>query len=223
MRSSKNINLIGFAGKMRTGKTHLSRLLKVKYGYKPYSFAFPLKNLCVFLMRDNGLTSIEQLNEWKNNNVEFSVKPDEKWYNCLLEELLCQVNDSEQLYYDIINAPEITNIRQLLQFVGTDIIRKYNVDWHVNIANMIIGNHVTGLNEKWTIDDVRFPNEVELIKKLGGDVYYISRPNTDLSSHSSENSITEEMFDEEHIIHNDRGLDELDDEALKTISLNYLL
>jgi hypothetical protein len=58
----------------------------------------------------------------------------------------------------------------MLQFIGTDYIRKYNKDWHVNKIREMIDE-----NTNYVIDDVRFPNEKKLIEDLGGDCWFVTR------------------------------------------------
>lgn len=52
-----------------------------------------------------------------------------------------------------------------MQFIGTDIIRKFYSDWHID---QLI-NEITLSDEEFIIiDDVRFPNEVEALQKSEG-------------------------------------------------------
>lgn len=79
------------------------------------------------------------------------------------------------------------NGRHLLQFVGTDVVRKQNPDYWVDfIADML-----TFFGDKWDyvlIPDTRFPNEIEKLRKDGFSVehVHVSRPNFD-------NHLTEEQ------------------------------
>ena len=73
----------------------------------------------------------------------------------------------------------------MLQFIGTDLIRKYNTDWHVNRIREMIDT-----NKDYVIDDVRFPNEKALVEELGGDCWFVVRTTLDnISNHESETSI----------------------------------
>ena len=74
----------------------------------------------------------------------------------------------------------------MLQFIGTDLIRKYNTDWHVNRIRAMID-----VNKNYVIDDVRYQNEKALIEELGGDCWFIIRTTLEnISNHESETSIT---------------------------------
>lgn len=60
-------------------------------------------------------------------------------------------------------------------------------------------------------DDMRFPNEVEAIKRLGGKIWRIERPNTqfdpEVLRHASEGGLASLTFD--RVINNDKGVKEL--------------
>ena len=97
---------------------------------------------------------------------------------------------------------KLNTVRQLLQFIGTDIIRKYNPNWHVNKIKTMIDK-----DKNYVFDDVRFPNELKLIKELGGDCWFIIRPIIyNVSNHISEISLTWKDFDDKVII-NDGNLE----------------
>ena len=53
--------IIGFAGRMRSGKTELAKICE-DAGFEKLYFALPLKQLCADLMD----ISIDELNKWKN-------------------------------------------------------------------------------------------------------------------------------------------------------------
>jgi hypothetical protein len=80
----------------------------------------------------------------------------------------------------------IKDVRHMLQFIGTDLIRKYNTNWHVDRIREMIDK-----DKNYVLDDVRFPNEKALIEELGGDCWFITRTTLDnISNHESETSIT---------------------------------
>lgn len=56
--------------------------------------------------------------------------------------------------------------REGAQYIGTDFVRKYDPDWWVNL----LGSRVDALTSpyQWIIiDDMRFPNEFDLLKRKG--------------------------------------------------------
>ena len=79
--------------------------------------------------------------------------------------------------------------RHILQYVGTDIIRKQAPDFWVDFISSVL----TYFNENWDyvlIPDTRFPNEIDKLLSNGFDVTHIRvvRPNF-------ESSLTENIID----------------------------
>jgi hypothetical protein len=150
----------------------------MEHGYQKLYFALPLKQLCADLMGN----SIDELNTLKNNNtnIEFNLHID----RCM--KLATDSGIPFNFIWEICEGKTIHTVRELLQFVGTDIIRKYNTDWHVNKIREMINPDLN-----YVIDDVRFPNEKKMIEELGGDCWFITRTTLDnISNHPSETSIT---------------------------------
>ena len=169
--------IIGFCGRMRSGKSELAKICE-KYGYEKLYFALPLKQLCADLLD----ISIEGLNEAKNNGTDIGLYLGDDMCTILSEETEIPLEQVRETCY----GKTINNVRQMLQFIGTDLIRKYNTDWHVNRIRAMIDK-----NKNYVIDDVRFPNEKALIEELNGDCWFVSRTTLDnISNHESETSIT---------------------------------
>ena len=105
-------------------------------------------------------------------------------------------------------AKKNPEVRRLLQVLGTDFGRKMIGDdvWiKMSLSDLRQGNRVV-------ISDVRFPNEADAIKKLGGTVWRINRRNnTAVNHHASEHAMDNYMFS--HVIYNDGTLDDLSDEV----------
>ena len=169
--------IIGFAGRMRSGKTELAKVC-MERGFRKLYFALPLKQLCADLLD----ISVDELNRLKNERIEISQE---------MNDDLCRIisDETDIPFEEIKNLSDgkvIKDVRELLQFVGTDIIRKYNTDWHVNKIREMINPEFD-----YVIDDVRFPNEKKLIEELGGDCWFVTRTTLDnISNHVSETSIT---------------------------------
>jgi hypothetical protein len=105
-------------------------------------------------------------------------------------------------------AKKNPEVRRLLQVLGTDFGRKMLGDdvW-INIALSGIKSE-----DRIVVSDVRYPNEAEAIKKLGGTVWRINRHNhTAVNGHTSERAMDNYMFN--YVIYNDGTLDELSDEV----------
>jgi hypothetical protein len=92
--------------------------------------------------------------------------------------------------------------RRLLQDIGMEKRLEDPLYWikraseKVNCVNVVF-------------TDVRFPNEVDFIRGIGGELVWISRPGVGpVNEHISESAIHSEVFDS--YIHNDWGLEDLE-------------
>jgi hypothetical protein len=185
--------LIGFAGRKRCGKTTLAKMLQQEENAVIITIADYLKYLCCDLMN----ISYEELIEKKDNGFTFDVVPDERWFKIIDKRTNIGIENIRKELED----KHITNIRQMLQVIGTDVIRKYNENWHVQ--KMIDEIESYSEDKLIVVDDVRFPNEREAILSRSGEVFFIVRPNIlEVSNHVSETSLKWQDFDEKHIIIN---------------------
>lgn len=193
-------NIIAFAGRKRSGKTMLSKFLRDEYGAVIITIADYLKYLCCDILN----ISYELLIEWKDNGKVLNVQPDERWFYLISSRASIDYNKVKEELSD----RTIKDIRDMLQVVGTDVIRKYNENWHVN--QMVESIKSYGEDKLITIDDVRFPNERKAIEELGGRVFFIINTfNMEVSNHISETSLTWRDFGAQNIILNTEYNEEL--------------
>ena len=172
--------IIGFGGRICSGKTKLSQLTKDMFGGRRLYFALPLKELCCKLIS----TDLETFDTMKRNNdtVDFKIT------DSVAETIANETGIDARIVSEWGKNVEFHTPRDMVQLIGTDLIRNNNVDWHVNKIREMIGE--IG-DENVFIDDVRFPNEKKLIEDLGGDVWYVVRPLMEnISNHESETSLT---------------------------------
>lgn len=116
---------------------------------KVYHFADPLKDLAIKLF---GLDSklVYGSNDDKNEKTDFS------W---------CDLPSGK-------DSKEKLTIREFLEYFGTTIIRRIKSDaWAKYTTNKIVSDN----SEIAIIPDVRFPNEVQVIKDAGGSVIRLTR------------------------------------------------
>lgn len=187
--------IIGFAGRCRSGKTELAKVCEA-HGYKIMSFAIPLKQLCADILS----VDLDKLNNLKNEGTEIQFVLDDKVCKFLSDETDIPI----EITMEICNGKMLYNVRHMLQFIGTDYIRKYNKDWHVNKLRKMIQK-----DDNIVFDDVRFKNEKKMITSLGGDCWFVVRPMIgNISNHESETSIKwKDCFNK--IIINDKSLEYL--------------
>ena len=169
--------IIGLCGRMRSGKTEIAKICE-EYGYEKLYFALPLKQLCADILD----ISIDELNRAKNEGIDIGLTIGKDICDILSEETEIPLD----VVTETCDGVLLSNVRQMLQFIGTDLIRKYNTDWHVNRIRAMIDE-----NKNYVIDDVRFPNEKRMIEDLGGDCWFVTRTTLDnISNHESETSLT---------------------------------
>lgn len=115
--------------------------------------------------------------------------------------------------------------RHILQYVGTDVIRKQAPDFWVDF----IASVLTYFNENWDwvlIPDARFPNEIDKLTSKGFDVTHVRvvRPNfkssltTEQLKHPSETALDNTKPD--FYIYNDCPIEELQVKINKWIEEN---
>lgn len=184
--------IIGLAGRLKSGKTELAKICQ-EHGYKRLYFALPLKNLIAHLI--NG--TVDDVNNLKNVVKEYKFNENDFKY----------ISEETNIPFDIIkNKMEnktFSTTRELLQYIGTDLIRNYNNNWHVNKISEMIDR-----NTDYVIDDLRFPNEKQFLDSIGGICFFVVRPNLEeISFHESETSLKWQDFF--NIIINDKSLEYL--------------
>lgn len=96
----------------------------------------------------------------------------------------CPVRFSELETQDVWIKPTPPNLRKLLQWWGTDYRRKRNPEYWVR--QLLYQLDSCG---RYVISDVRFRNESEAIRDIGGEVWLITgreAPNEGIANHPSE-------------------------------------
>lgn len=168
--------LIGFVAGKQVGKTLASQYMCQKYGYVKFSIASPLK--------------------------------------CALREIFSFTD--EQLWGDkkeIIDEYWGVSPRFMMQLVGTDFFRtqmKEHVPqigdniW-IKVAERKIRQYIDQ-DQYIVIDDVRFPNEAELIHNLGGILIRIERPFFTETTDQHESEQMNKFITVDETIINDRGI-----------------
>lgn len=181
--------ILGIAGRCRSGKGSLADICE-KHGYKRLYFALPLKNMCADFLQ----ISVDELNRLKNEKIELNVDLMDDAVDFFSNETDIQKETVEK----VIKGKRIRDVRDMLQFIGTDLIRAYNMNWHVNKIRQMIEP-----DKKYVIEDIRFSNEKQMVEDMGGDNWFVVRPNIDnVSHHISEESLRWQDFGDKVIINN---------------------
>jgi hypothetical protein len=141
--------IVGLIGLINSGKGTVASELVQKYNYRQDSFAASLKDACAMLF------------DWPRHLLEGDPKESREWR---------EIVDpwwSEKLGISNFSP------RYALQIMGTDVLRNhFNQDiWFLTVENRIRKNP----DQNVVISDVRFPNEIEFIRKQGGILARINR------------------------------------------------
>lgn len=108
-----------------------------------------------------------------------------------------------------VKFKNLMSVREFLQKLGTEGLRN---NLHENVWVNALFSEFDPASSKWLITDVRFQNEADAIKKLGGIVVRIDR-GMDTGTHPSETSLDDYKFD--YTITNKGSLNDLVKEVAK--------
>lgn len=139
------IALVGFAG---VGKDTVGQYLTETYGHEPLAFADPLKDC------------LSNIFGWDRELLSGRTPESRVWRE--------QV---DPWWADKLGIPHFSP-RFAMQNFGTEVMRKnFNDDiWIINTEKRILD-----AKGPVVITDGRFPNEIKMIRRLGGAVYRVRR------------------------------------------------
>lgn len=203
--------IIGFAGRKRAGKGVLANMLKRERGYHIVIVANALKELSCELL---GM-SMEELLRKKDDGTTFDIPVTERHIG-IVTDAVSYIDNAEKFVRKTMTGRSFTSVRQVLQFVGTDVIRELDSMWHTKKVVEKIKSF--GPDANVVVDDVRFTDERNAIEELGGKVYYIVRPTFfGISNHPSETGLSFHDFAQQSVILNDAGIEGLEDKAKRIL------
>lgn len=172
------MNVIGLSGYARSGKNATGQILEDDYGFRQESFAQALKNVAA------------EINPMLNDTFG--------GYRTLAA-MFHGYGDWDAVK-DAVPAA-----REFLQRLGVACRDQIGPDVWVDALARRLQAHPSA---RYVITDVRFPNEAEFIRSLGGALWRIQRPGTGpANGHSSEVALDEYQFD--RILVNDGSLADL--------------
>ena len=188
--------IVSISGRKGSGKSEISKLL-INRGFIKISFADTLKQLVCTLyswdlskMGDLSYKEIETVSEWTPSIARKAEQ---------LLSLPGNVLDSEERIF--------SSRREALQQIGTDILRKYDENFHVT---SLLNKLQPDIN--YVLDDTRYPNELEALQRRNAICLFVIRPSDfAFSNHTSEISLTRHNFT--HVLLNDKSLSALHNSA----------
>lgn len=140
--------IISFCGFIGSGKDTAANYLVDNYNFEKDSFAKTLKDVLSVIFN------------WDRNLLEGSTEESRAWRN--------QIDSwwSKRLGIDNFTP------RWAMQHIGTDVFRNY---FHTDIWVTTLENRLQNSDKNIVVSDVRFNNEMQTIKRLGGKIIKVSR------------------------------------------------
>lgn len=173
--------LIGIGGLLYAGKDAVADYLVERYSWNKRGMSDPLNDALLAL----------------NPQVGINARPAQ-----LDGHLVGEFITYQRLYEEVgyVEAKKNPEVRRLLQALGTEVGRNMideNV-W-VDVAAREIEKRRTA-GQDVIITGMRFPNELDMIRRLGGHLWWVSRPGVEggqgtLAVHASESSVGPDDFD----------------------------
>ena len=181
--------IIGILGFKQSGKDTIGNFLVEKYNFRKTAFAHNLKK-AVSIIFDIPEELCFGSEEDKNQLTRV------KWSD---------LQDIE--YKDPKIDLQFLSVREVLKLFATEVCRAKIPDIWTKFINLS--------GDRVVVTDVRFPNEVELIKNNGGVLLEVTRPGTAASNHASEKKLSDNLID--YSIANDGTIEELYLKVISTI------
>ena len=145
--------IIGICGLIGSGKGTVADILVEHHNFKKLSFADKLKD------------GVSAVFGWDRQMLEGDNDESRQW------------REEKDRFWSKETGKTITP-RLILQLFGTDCMRNGYFDgiWVSLVKQQVTKNP----GKNWVIPDVRFPNEIKMIKEVGGWIWRVKRgPNPD--------------------------------------------
>ena len=140
--------IIGLVGFIGSGKGTVGQHLVDEHEYTNTSFAKTLKD------------SVASIFSWPRDLLEGDTAESREWRE--------RIDPWWTKKFDRPVTP-----RWVLQYVGTDVFRTH---FNTNIWIWSVEKQILDQGQNVVITDVRFPNEINLIREMGGKIIWVRRP-----------------------------------------------
>ena len=147
------MKLIGLSGLIGSGKRTVADILEKNHNFTKVSFADSVKD------------SVAVVFGWPRNLLDGNTPESRDWREVV-----------DHWWANRLNIPHLTP-RWVIQFWGTELCRhNFHEDiWIASLERKLLRLNETNPNTKLVISDIRFPNEMKVIKNLGGKTWCIKR------------------------------------------------
>lgn len=171
--------IIGLLGEAGSGKDTVANYLISMHGYSQDSFATSLKD------------AVAAVFGWDREALEGKTTESREWRETV-----------DSWWSERLNIPDLTP-RLMLQQWGTEVCRNHfhNDIWIASLERRMAANSNT------VISDCRFPNEIDVIKKMSGITIRIYRGASLSNNHISEYAW--KSIEPDYKIYNNDSLEEL--------------
>ena len=215
------MQVIGLAGRKRSGKDTVALMLEEEYGFKRLALANPLRECLSMFLGVSEPTDKESLVSFcasREDLIEMAhlLRLDS---SVLIERFREQMSgwavgvSCGDTYYS--NVSYTLPYRKLIQTVGTDICRALDEQvWIKRTMYEITMNKKYGGRNKFVVSDIRFDNEAEFIHNLLGSVWCVNSTRGEDDVHSSEKGVDEKYIS--CIVTNNGTLEELREGVKRT-------
>lgn len=170
------LNLIGIHGKMGSGKNLVSEIIRdftSNINFEEKAYASKIKDIASII---TGLPR----DRFEDRDFKKSLLPKE--WSVPEKTILNSITSFKNVSFS-----KQMSIRELLQKIGTDCIRK---NLHENVwINALFADYNN--KSKWIITDVRFPDEIKAIKERNGIVIKKNGKMGSKNTHLSETALDE--------------------------------
>ena len=140
--------IIGVCGLIGSGKGTVADILVNEHGYQKVSFADSLKD------------AVSMVFGWDRALLEGDNDESREWRERV-----------DSWWAERLDMPGLTP-RSVLQKWGTEVCRD---GWHRDIWILSLERKIRGSSANIVVPDTRFPNEVDMIKRLGGSIWLVRR------------------------------------------------
>lgn len=207
------MKIIGLAGEKESGKNTVASFFVQSERFTEIAFAEPLKNMLMKITRLESKYFHDQ--DFKEKELPYYVTIDhdflDKLYNIVENDWGINVDFEQREKIDCFAETTCKTPRELMQTVGTDILRRYIRD---DIWIVLLFAKIKEISGDVVVTDVRFENERDALRKAGAKLMRIKRPSLKKDNHISELDLGK---DEEYnaVINNDNiSLGQLRSEVL---------
>lgn len=207
------MKLIVFVGPRNSGKDTCASIVQEMGAGPTVKFAGPLKSICsnlfgIPLADFEDATKKEAAGEYRITSLTVGslAYSMQAWVPMTQKEERDALRAFANHVGTILSTP-----RQVLQYVGTEMIRAVDGDWHCKAAFSGVSGDLT---DDFVVTDCRFPNEYDfLVKNHAPTFYYVERPlaeaQLNAATHASELEILKVREKIGNVIHNTGTVDDL--------------